>query len=96
MTYVPPRTSINAYMTGYRLTEMRNLLFSTTNIKIIVQKCSFMKGRKHELELTRSKPQAPSSSFLAFLIVSRPSYIIIHSSFSPKIFRLTDLDINSK
>ena len=38
-------------MTGYRLTEMRNLLFSTTNIKIIVQKCSFMKGRGHKLEL---------------------------------------------
>ena len=51
MTYVPQCTSINAYMTGYRLTEMRNLLFSTTNIKIIVQKCSFMKGRGHKLEL---------------------------------------------
>ena len=45
------------------------------------------------------KPQAPSSSFLAFLIVSRSSYIIIQlsfSSFSPKILRLTDLNINSK
>ena len=45
---------------------------------------------------TRDKPQAPSSLLLAFLIVSRPSYIMIQPSFSPKIFRLTDLDINSK
>ena len=29
------------------------------------------------LDLTRGKPQAPSSSFLAFLILSRSSYIII-------------------
>ena len=43
-------------MTGYRLTEMHNLLFSTTNIKIIVQRCSFMKERGHKLELiTREK-----------------------------------------
>ena len=30
---------------------------------------------------TRGKPQAPSSSYLAFLIVSRSSYIIIQPSF---------------
>ena len=45
----------------------------------------------------RGKPQAPYSSFLAFLIASRSSYIIIQFScisFSPKIFRLTDLDIS--
>ena len=48
---------------------------------------------------TKDKPQAPSNSFLAFLIVSMSSYIIIQSSFtifSPKIFKLTDLEINSK
>ena len=56
MTYVPLRTSTNAYMTDYRLTEMHNLLFSTTNVKIILQKCSFMKVKRHELELiTRVK-----------------------------------------
>ena len=41
----------------------------------------------------------PSSTFLTFLIVSISSYIIIQpsfTSFSPKIFRLADLDINSK
>ena len=46
-----------------------------------------------------AKPQAPSSSFLAFQIVSRSRYIVIQSSFtsfSPKIFRITDLEINSK
>ena len=44
----------------------------------------------------RGKPKARSSSFQAFLIVSRSTYIITQSSvnsFSPKIFRLTDLDI---
>ena len=56
MTYVPLRTSTNAYMTDYRLTEMHNLLFSTTNVKIILQKFSFMKVKGHELELaTRVK-----------------------------------------
>ena len=48
---------------------------------------------------TRGKPQAISSSFLVFLIPSKPNYVIIQSrftSFSPNIFRLTDLDINSK
>ena len=49
-----------------------------------------------DLLLTRGKPQAPPSSFLAFLIVLRASYIIMQSSFSPKCFRFTDLDINSK
>ena len=49
-----------------------------------------------DLLLTRSKPQVPSSSFLVFLIVLRASYIIMQSSFSPKCFRFTDLDINSK
>ena len=51
MTYVPLHTSTNAYMTDYRLTEMHNLLFSTTNVKIILQKFSFMKVKGHELEL---------------------------------------------
>ena len=44
----------------------------------------------------RGKPKARSSSIQAFLIVSRSTYIITQSSvnsFSPKIFRLTDLDI---
>ena len=48
---------------------------------------------------TRSKPQAPSSSFLAFLILPRSRYIIMQSSFtsfSPKICRLTDLNTNCK
>ena len=52
--------------------------------------------KKLKLVLTTGKPQAPFSSFLAFWIVSRPSYIIIQSGFSSKVFRLTDLDINSK
>ena len=46
---------------------------------------------------TRSKPQAPSSSFLPFLIVSRSSYIIIQpnsTALSPKILRLTLLTLN--
>ena len=46
-------------------------------------------------KITRGKPQALSSSFLACLIVS----IIIQSSFtsfSTKICRLTDFDINFK
>ena len=45
------------------------------------------------------KPQAPSTSFLAILVVSRSSYIIIRLrfiSFSPKMFRPTDLGINCK
>ena len=48
---------------------------------------------------TRGKPQAISSSFLVFLIPSKSNDVIIQSrftSFSPNIFRLTDLDINSK
>ena len=52
--------------------------------------------KKPKLALTRGKPHASFSSFLAFWIVSRPSYIITQSGFSSKIFRLTDLDINSK
>lgn len=48
------------------------------------------------LILTRGKQQAPSSLFLAFVIVLRSSYMMIHSSstsFSAKIFRLTDSDM---
>ena len=58
-----------------------------------------LKGLDQNSEKTRGKPQAPSSSFLAFLIVSRSSYRIIHfsfTSFSPKIIKLSDLDITSK
>ena len=48
---------------------------------------------------TRGKSWALSSSFLAFLIVSRSSSIVIQpkfTSFCPQMFRLTDLDNNSK
>ena len=54
-------------MTGYRLTEMHNLLFSTTNIKIIVQKCSFMKERGHKLELQDRKTQTKGELLKKFL-----------------------------
>ena len=46
---------------------------------------------------TRDYPQSPSSSFRAFVSVSR--YVITQSSFtsfSPKIFRLKDLENSSK
>ena len=52
-----------------------------------------------DLDQTKGKSQALSSSFPAFLIASRSSYIITQSSFtsfSPKNFKLKDLDINSK
>ena len=51
------------------------------------------------LWLTRTDILARPSSFLAFLVALRSSYIIIQSSFtsfSSKTFRLIDLDINSK
>ena len=69
------------------------------NNKYIKQKKHFRIWNASFRRRTRGKSQAPSTPFLAFLIVSKSSYKTIQSifpNFSPKIFRLTDLDINSK
>ena len=56
---------------------------------------------KYQTSINTNKKPATGSIQLvsSFFIVSRSSYIIIQSSFtsfSPKVFRLTYLDINSK
>ena len=43
-----------------------------------------------DIYLTRGKPQAPSSSFLAFLVVSRSSFIIIQSVFPVLVLKFLD------
>ena len=81
------KTSRQSYKTFCFFTLIMYILFCGTNQKNVLQK------------ETRGKPQAPSSSFLAFLIVSRSRYIIIQSSFTRfilKICRLTGFNTNCK